>query len=929
MTSHLDNQDETAEASASVVSTDGTADAVPAMQNFAELAGRAQSFLNEGKFDEARDVFATILTVLGEEPTYQRAVALERLGFCQLMEGQPLAAAGFLQQSSEIVEAIPLSAAARALQGVIQSELGQIFSIMGYVDQAREAFRTAIEVARGLDDKRALGIDLDHLGVLALKHGDADAARAHFEEALAIFRDLGQPGAEALALHHLGVAQEQSRNWDDAEQHYTDAARILVDHHDFESASRLFCQAASVCSKAGRAESAEAWFRNALEHSRLGFNPVDLRRTLSALARLLATTPDGLVEARQLIEEALAAGENSLEPDIWELYGQLADVIARQAASVGEAAAAQSLDASAQSYRHIHRYGPRLLETLKGIGEEPSFGAAVILERIGRCCLMGGRPAPAVILLRQAVSALDTLPQSDSTKGLRGVIQSAMGDAYRLAGFPVEAGKSYQAALEAARDLKDLREELMQLTHLGAFALAGGEPDKARERFRAAARIARDIGENEILGGLEQQIAALAPNGKEQDEAQGDDQAGQAATDAASRSRVHEDIVTECAFGSDLLIEVRRETRLTFLDDLLLDPLPHHVVPAIVPGVRMALDESGALRFHVPSGEPELVQERDCVVMRKSRRDIVVAGHLDPVWTLVRFADGARSVAALLEKIPQQDRAGAEHILTVLAAQGAFDVSGRPVARYIHAATKKGVLAGGGLEGAGVLDLAADGNYRSFPDAPRIALDDAIPDGIRALHDLTRTRRSRRDYSGTPVARADFDAVLHTACGLTGVATVSDRTIKLRSYPSSGALYAVEIYPVVMNVEGLEPGVYHYVAADNALEAVKLDLDFDAFIDACLPVEREMVSAAGSMICLVGEFRRHERKYGEGGYRMMVAEAGHISQNLVLSSTALGLSARPFGGVFDTLVNRALCLDESEEQFLLSVLIAHAAEDKT
>ena len=62
---------------------------------------------------------------------------------------------------------------------------------------------------------------------------------------------------------------------------------------------------------------------------------------------------------------------------------------------------------------------------------------------------------------------------------------------------------------------------------------------------------------------------------------------------------------------------------------------------------------------------------------------------------------------------------------------------------------------------------------------------------------------------------------------------------------------------------------------------------------------------------------------------MMVAEAGHISQNLILSATALGLSARPFGGVFDTLINRNLGLDENEEQFLLSVLVGQEpARDK-
>jgi SagB-type dehydrogenase family enzyme len=78
------------------------------------------------------------------------------------------------------------------------------------------------------------------------------------------------------------------------------------------------------------------------------------------------------------------------------------------------------------------------------------------------------------------------------------------------------------------------------------------------------------------------------------------------------------------------------------------------------------------------------------------------------------------------------------------------------------------------------------------------------------------------------------------------------------------------------------------------------------------------------VICLVARFKRHEQKYGQGGYRMLVAEAGHISQNIILAAVSLGLVARPFGGVFDSLINEYLGLDESEEQFLLSVLVGHA-----
>src|SRR5207247_2918200 len=170
---------------------------------------------------------------------------------------------------------------------------------------------------------------------------------------------------------------------------------------------------------------------------------------------------------------------------------------------------------------------------------------------------------------------------------------------------------------------------------------------------------------------------------------------------------------------------------------------------------------------------------------------------------------------------------------------------------------------------------------------------------LRVFHALTRTRRSHRQYQGLPLARSDFDALLCTACGVTGAMQWAGREVKLRAYPSSGALYAVEIYPVVFRVEGLDRAVYHYCAVENALEVVRPGIDPACFVAAALPVEREMVAGAAALFCLVGFFPRHERKYGEGGFRMMVAEAGHISKNLMLSATEWSLTDCPLACIFD------------------------------
>jgi SagB-type dehydrogenase family enzyme len=325
--------------------------------------------------------------------------------------------------------------------------------------------------------------------------------------------------------------------------------------------------------------------------------------------------------------------------------------------------------------------------------------------------------------------------------------------------------------------------------------------------------------------------------------------------------------------------------------------------------------------YRLPPGEPIIEQLPGCTVMNRTRRDVVIAGQSTVLWHLVSEVDGLSPVAEILSSVPEDERGVASHMLAVLAASGVVDVSGRTVGRFLHRATKKGVLPAGGLENDAVLRLATDGSYRAYPEAPRIAVSPSIPERLRSFHALTRSRRSSRDYGGLALTRSSFDSLLHTACGTTGSLPWSGREVQLRAYPSSGALYAVEIYPVVFLVEALEPAVYHFRALENVLEVVRPGLERSKLVDAALPMERAMVAGAAALICLTGSFVRHEQKYGEGGYRMLVAEAGHISQNLVLAATALGLKCRPFGGVFDNLLNDALGLTSADEQFLLGVLV--------
>jgi SagB-type dehydrogenase family enzyme len=520
---------------------------------------------------------------------------------------------------------------------------------------------------------------------------------------------------------------------------------------------------------------------------------------------------------------------------------------------------------AAPDFPELARHAPVIFATLGRLDVAPSYGRAVIVGHLGRCWWTVKRLDLAVASVSEAIGIIAALPVTDDVKGLRAFLQIDLGDMLRAAGRDADARDAYELAFALAADLQDVRGQAV-----------------------ASERLGRTVGERPEH-------------------------------DASSvRITAYDDVAVDHVFDPDLLIEGPRQRRIAQLAD---EHPRDDLRPMLVPSARTWVDERGAIWFSVPFNEPDVGRDPSCTVLRRYRREVEVRGNPRLVWHLICAMDGANTVTDIVAGIPAGGHIAAVHLLGILAAAGVVDIAGRPLGRFVHLMTKKGVLPGGGLEGDAVLRLATDGHYRAYPDALRIAVRTDVPERLGAFHTLTRSRRSSRDYRGAPVARADFEALLYTACGITGSFAAAGREVPLRAYPSSGALYAVEIYPVVFRVEGLEPAVYHYRASDNVLEMVRPGIDPRVVVRAALPVERDMVGGAAALVCLTGCFPRHERKYGEGGYRMLVAEAGHISQNLILAATALGLRARPFGGLFDDLLNHDLGVDGDDEQFLLAVLV--------
>jgi SagB-type dehydrogenase family enzyme len=935
-----------------------------------EQVKQAQALLQHGRFDGARKLFAEALARLDERASYERAAITEQLGRCLLLGGDAPAATAAYQEALAIVRQLPLGDGSKRLECAIQSGLGDTYRASGQFAEARAAYEAAIALSKMLKDERAQAIDFVHLGGLHLLAGEPQDAAGVFRAALDLFRRTRDTHSQALAQYQLGRTLHAMGASGEAEAQLHEAHALSLRGADHAGAAQTALQLAAVAVALGRRDDAETWYRNAIDAASEAELPSLARQSRCALAQHLMGSVERRAEVRRLLEEALASVTlDDFAGDVWDAYGMLGSVLRSQAADT----CSPVLAAHADNFEHLSQFGPRLHASLTTLGSAASYGRAVLAHRIGHCFILGNRYDLGLASFHEAIALIARLPPTKAAERLRVLALLDFASALRAGKQAQEARDYYRKALDAARSLGDLRAQYAAADCLAEVALEADCSAEAVAHAKAALQITRtlnhrqgEIGALQRLGyaleaaeswseakSCHDQMAELceahgdssgAALARERSEIAGrnsvkdvrageNEAAGQPAPAQPSEDRftvsLRHDLATDCVFASDILIELGEETRIA---DWAEAPsgLDDDVCPQLPPYARTFLSDQGRVCIDVPSGEPSYEDMSGCVLMRRTHRSITLSGPAGIAWKVLAALDGVRTVRDILAEVPIGQRPAARGLLDLLAATELLDISGRPVGQFVHSATKKGVLAGGGLRSDAIMRLVTDGGYRTYADAPRVELSSIVPGNLQTFHDLTRRRRSRRDYDGREISRDELAALLSTACGVTGTMSWSDggteRIVKLRAYPSSGALYSVEIYPVAFRIKGLDAGVYHYAAEGNCLSQVRAHASNQQITPAILPAERAMVAGAATMICLVGQFRRHEQKYGEGGYRMLVAEAGHISQTLILAATALGLAARPLGGVFDQLLNRELGLDESDEQFLLSVVVGHAGE---
>lgn len=172
-----------------------------------------------------------------------------------------------------------------------------------------------------------------------------------------------------------------------------------------------------------------------------------------------------------------------------------------------------------------------------------------------------------------------------------------------------------------------------------------------------------------------------------------------------------------------------------------------------------------------------------------------------------------------------------------------------------------------------------------------------------SLEQAIALRRSTRSYTSEPLGLDDLSQLLWAAQG-------ASTTEGFRTAPSAGASYPLETYVVAGNVEGLEPGLYHYEQATHELTSrttgdLRAELSVNSLGQTC-------VRDAAALLVFAAVYERTTERYGDRGMMYVHMDVGHAAQNVLLQATALGLGAVPVGAFKTRTVRAQLGLDESE-----------------
>ena len=198
-----------------------------------------------------------------------------------------------------------------------------------------------------------------------------------------------------------------------------------------------------------------------------------------------------------------------------------------------------------------------------------------------------------------------------------------------------------------------------------------------------------------------------------------------------------------------------------------------------------------------------------------------------------------------------------------------------------------------------------------LPDARRFPLpppEAAKVLGYMPVYEAIAHRRSRRKFSKSPLSVEELAYLLWAA---QGVSQYKEHAT-LRTVPSAGNRHALETYIAVLNVKGLEQGIYRYLPSTHELvmESAPAQLS-EKLTDATM--HQPFAGRAAATFIWTAIPYRMEWRYAEAAHKVIALDAGHACQNLYLACESIRAGTCAIAAYHQQAVDDLLQVDGEEE----------------
>jgi SagB-type dehydrogenase family enzyme len=196
-----------------------------------------------------------------------------------------------------------------------------------------------------------------------------------------------------------------------------------------------------------------------------------------------------------------------------------------------------------------------------------------------------------------------------------------------------------------------------------------------------------------------------------------------------------------------------------------------------------------------------------------------------------------------------------------------------------------------------------------------IIIDLIAPESMKldkiSLIKAINNRQSHRKYLEAPLTIEELSFLLWVTQGVKELARGD--LVTMRIVPSGGAMHPYETYLIVNNIEGLESGLYRYLAIEHKL--LVLDTDESNLSKNLIEVCHGQAFIGKAAVVFIWTARpyRTEWRYGEDSLKDILMGVGHICQNLYLACEAIGAGTCAIVAYNQDELDKLICVDGENE----------------